>query len=180
MATKVMMPQMGESILEGTITKWLKKVGDTVARDEPLFEISTDKVDSEIPSPASGIVSQILIPEGETVQINTIVAVIDGDSKAAEPEAPPPQPDMVNHKPLAPAEPREQAPLLDILGHTLRHIPSVESAEPLEEGQLPETAAPPALKAIDEVERGGSSCGETETFGFPVQGFSLRTFVHRP
>jgi pyruvate dehydrogenase E2 component (dihydrolipoyllysine-residue acetyltransferase) len=79
MTTKVIMPQMGESIFEGTITKWLKKVGDNVARDEPLFEISTDKIDSEIPSPAAGVLSEILIPEGKTVQINTVVAVIDGE-----------------------------------------------------------------------------------------------------
>src|SRR5438552_6964800 len=85
MATKVIMPQMGESIFEGTITKWLKRVGDRVSRDEPLFEISTDKVDSEIPAPASGVLTQILVPEGQTVQINTVVAVIDGDG--AQPEA---------------------------------------------------------------------------------------------
>jgi pyruvate dehydrogenase E2 component (dihydrolipoamide acetyltransferase) len=78
MTTKVTMPQMGESIFEGTITKWLKKVGERVDRDEPLFEISTDKVDSEIPSPASGILSEILVPEGKTVQINTVVAIING------------------------------------------------------------------------------------------------------
>ena len=71
------MPQMGESIFEGTITKWLKKVGDTVARDEPLFEISTDKVDAEIPSPAAGVLTAIKVPEGSTVEINTIVAVIE-------------------------------------------------------------------------------------------------------
>jgi 2-oxoglutarate dehydrogenase E2 component (dihydrolipoamide succinyltransferase) len=79
MTTKVTMPQMGESIFEGTLTKWLKKVGDKVVRDEPLFEISTDKVDSEIPSPASGILSQILVPEGKTVQINTVLAIINGE-----------------------------------------------------------------------------------------------------
>jgi 2-oxoglutarate dehydrogenase E2 component (dihydrolipoamide succinyltransferase) len=78
MSTKVIMPQMGESIFEGTITKWLKKVGEKIERDEPLFEISTDKVDSEIPSPAAGIVGQILVPEGKTVQINTVVAIIEG------------------------------------------------------------------------------------------------------
>jgi pyruvate dehydrogenase E2 component (dihydrolipoamide acetyltransferase) len=76
MITKVIMPQMGESIVEGTLTKWLKKAGETVIRDEPLFEISTDKVDSEIPSPASGILSEILIPEGKTIQINTVLAII--------------------------------------------------------------------------------------------------------
>ena len=79
------MPQMGESIFEGTITKWLKKVGDTVARDEPLFEISTDKVDAEIPSPAAGVLTDIKVPEGSTVEINTIVAVIGGTAGAAAP-----------------------------------------------------------------------------------------------
>jgi pyruvate dehydrogenase E2 component (dihydrolipoamide acetyltransferase) len=74
--TKVIMPQMGESIFEGTVTKWLKQPGDTIARDEPLFEISTDKIDSEIPSPAAGTLKEILIPEGETVEINTVVALI--------------------------------------------------------------------------------------------------------
>src|SRR5947207_6778753 len=83
--TKVIMPQMGESIFEGTITKWLKKAGERFERDEPLFEISTDKVDSEIPAPAAGVVKEILVKEGQTVQINTVVAVIgDGDMKAAE------------------------------------------------------------------------------------------------
>ena len=81
--TDVVMPQMGESIFEGTITKWLKKVGDSVARDEPLFEISTDKVDAEIPSPAAGVLTDIKVPEGSTVEINTIVAVIGGTAGAA-------------------------------------------------------------------------------------------------
>ncbi len=78
MGTDVVMPQMGESIFEGTITKWLKKPGDSVQRDEPLFEISTDKVDAEIPSPASGVLSEIKVEAGSTVQINTVVAVIGG------------------------------------------------------------------------------------------------------
>jgi 2-oxoglutarate dehydrogenase E2 component (dihydrolipoamide succinyltransferase) len=81
----VIMPQMGESIFEGTITKWLKNVGDTVQRDEPLFEISTDKVDAEIPSPAAGVLSEIKVPAGQTVQINTIVAVIGGTSSTPAP-----------------------------------------------------------------------------------------------
>src|SRR6201996_6071204 len=83
MPTDVIMPQMGESITEGTITKWLKKPGDTIEKDEPLFEISTDKVDAEIPSPVAGILSEIKVPEGDTVTINTVVAVI-GDGRAAE------------------------------------------------------------------------------------------------
>jgi len=90
--TDVPMPQMGESITEGTITKWLKQVGESVERDEPLFEISTDKVDAEIPSPAAGVLTEIKFPEGSTVGINTIVAVIGGSGsgagKAAAPAAP--------------------------------------------------------------------------------------------
>ena len=87
--TKVIMPQMGESIFEGTLTRWLKKPGDTVKRDEPLFEISTDKIDSEIPAPASGTLQKILVQEGQTVEINTVVGIIgDGGAAATEPAAP--------------------------------------------------------------------------------------------
>ncbi|HEY0784054.1 MAG TPA: biotin/lipoyl-containing protein, partial [Thermoanaerobaculia bacterium] len=77
MATEVVMPQMGESIAEGTITKWLVKVGDTVARDQPLFEISTDKVDAEIPAPNAGVLAEIKVQEGQTVPVQTLVAVIE-------------------------------------------------------------------------------------------------------
>ncbi len=83
MATDVIMPQMGESIFEGTITKWLKKPGEKVERDEPLFEISTDKVDAEIPSPAAGVLKEIKVSEGQTVPIQTVVGVIDGAGGAA-------------------------------------------------------------------------------------------------
>src|SRR3990172_1390376 len=79
MAVEVVMPQMGESIFEGTITKWLKKPGDRVERDEPLFESSTDKVDAEIPSPAAGVLQEIKVGEGQTVPIRTVVAVIDAE-----------------------------------------------------------------------------------------------------
>ncbi|MGC1105925.1 MAG: dihydrolipoamide acetyltransferase family protein [Candidatus Acidiferrales bacterium] len=82
MATDIIMPQMGESIFEGTITKWLKKPGEKVERDEPLFEISTDKVDAEIPSPAAGVLKEIKVSEGQTVPIQTVVGVIDGASGA--------------------------------------------------------------------------------------------------
>ena len=84
MPTDVVMPQMGESIFEGTITKWLKKTGDTVEKDEPLFEISTDKVDAEIPSPVAGLLSEIKIFEGATVQVNTVVAVISERGGASD------------------------------------------------------------------------------------------------
>jgi pyruvate dehydrogenase E2 component (dihydrolipoamide acetyltransferase) len=83
MPTDVIMPQMGESIFEGTLTKWLKKAGDRVEKDEPLFEISTDKVDAEIPSPAAGILSEIKVSEGETVEVNTVVAVVTEQGEAA-------------------------------------------------------------------------------------------------
>jgi len=91
-ATDIVMPQMGESIFEGTITKWLKQVGDTVQRDEPLFEISTDKVDAEIPSPAAGVLSEIKVPAGSTVQINSVVGVIGGTAGAAAPAPAPAAP----------------------------------------------------------------------------------------
>src|SRR3954464_7796779 len=83
MPTDVIMPQMGESIFEGTLTKWLKKPGEKVTRDEPLFEISTDKVDAEIPAPAAGVLKEIKVKEGATVQVNTVVGVIDAEGAAA-------------------------------------------------------------------------------------------------
>ena len=100
--TEVLMPQMGESITEGTLTKWLKKVGDTVARDEPIFEISTDKVDAEIPSPTAGILTEIRVEEGQTVTVNTVVAVIGGGASAP---AAAPQPAVT-----APAAPAASTP----------------------------------------------------------------------
>jgi pyruvate dehydrogenase E2 component (dihydrolipoyllysine-residue acetyltransferase) len=125
MPSNVIMPQMGESIFEGTITKWLKKVGEPVQRDEPLFEISTDKVDSEIPAPASGVLTEIRVNEGETVQINTVVGVISEEGAAANPapakaetkEAPKPQ----AAQPTRP-EPAEQS------------IPEPESLAPASRG----------------------------------------------
>jgi pyruvate dehydrogenase E2 component (dihydrolipoamide acetyltransferase) len=108
MATDVVMPQMGESIFEGTITKWLKKPGDKVERDEPLFEISTDKVDAEIPSPSAGVLKEIKVNEGQTVPIQTVVAVIDGAGSAAAP-APAPAP-PAPAKAAAPSAPAAAAP----------------------------------------------------------------------
>src|SRR6185503_15812398 len=100
MATEVVMPQMGESIAEGTITKWLKNVGDHVDRDEPLFEISTDKVDAEIPAPAAGTLTEIKFKEGETVEVNTVVAVLDGNG-AAPPASAPAAPETKAEPPAA-------------------------------------------------------------------------------
>jgi 2-oxoglutarate dehydrogenase E2 component (dihydrolipoamide succinyltransferase) len=112
--TDVVMPQMGESIVEGTLTKWLKKTGDKVERDEPLFEISTDKVDTEIPSPAAGVLGELLVQEGQTVQVNAVVARIsENGAAAAAPPAPvaaaPPPPPPPAPAPAAPAAPIAEA-----------------------------------------------------------------------
>jgi 2-oxoglutarate dehydrogenase E2 component (dihydrolipoamide succinyltransferase) len=120
MATEVVMPQMGESIAEGTITRWLKKVGEHVDRDEPLFEISTDKVDAEIPSPAAGTLTEVRFKEGDTVEVNTVVAVLDGAAAGNGSAAT-----------AAPAEPKVEP------GATVETKPSAEPAP------APPVAAPP-------------------------------------
>src|SRR5579864_9140069 len=118
--TDVVMPQMGESIVEGTLTKWLKKPGEHVERDEPLFEISTDKVDTEIPAPAAGVLSQVLVEEGKTVAISTVVGKID-ESAGNGAAAPPPQA-------AAPPPPKTEAP-----------VPAAKAPEPAR------PAAPPPV-----------------------------------
>src|SRR5512140_2099294 len=104
MPTDVVMPQMGESIFEGTITKWLKKPGEKINRDEPLFEISTDKVDAEIPSPAAGVLKEIKVPEGTTVQVNTVVGTIAAEGEAGATAAAPQTQQAATEK-TAPAVP---------------------------------------------------------------------------
>ncbi len=112
MATNVVMPQMGESIAEGTIVRWIKKVGDEVDRDEPLFEISTDKVDAEIPSPAAGRLSEIKVKEGETVPVNSVVAVIGaaGDAVAAPAQSGLPEAAVGQREPAPVTASRESTP----------------------------------------------------------------------
>src|SRR5262245_48647399 len=110
MPTDVLMPQMGESIFEGTITKWLKKPGEKVQRDEPLFEISTDKVDAEIPAPAAGVLKEIKVKEGATVQVNTVVGVIDADGGAAAKTASEPPPQAAKAAPQADGASTAQQP----------------------------------------------------------------------
>ena len=145
--TKVIMPQMGESIFEGTITKWLKKKGDKIQRDEPLFEISTDKIDSEIPSPASGVVQDILVKEGQTVQINTVVAVIgDGTSTPAEAPKEAPKETRKEAPKASPTEPPKEAPK------------EVKGTAPID-GPVPET---------DEEEEGGEEGGPEGTRSSPL------------
>jgi pyruvate dehydrogenase E2 component (dihydrolipoamide acetyltransferase) len=127
MPTDVVMPQMGESIFEGTITKWLKKPGDKVQRDEPLFEISTDKVDAEIPAPTSGVLQEIKVTEGNTVQVNTVVGSIAADGEAAAPS-----------KPAPAAKPAESAPAP---ANSAASAPSsTRSPEPVHSEETPEVA----------------------------------------
>jgi pyruvate dehydrogenase E2 component (dihydrolipoamide acetyltransferase) len=140
MATDVVMPQMGESIFEGTITKWLKKPGDKVERDEPLFEISTDKVDAEIPSPSAGVLKEIKVGEGQTVPIQTVVAVIDGAGSAvAARPAPAPAP----AKAAAPPAPAAAVPA------------PPPAARPAAPTTAPAQAAPPTAPAAAPQRSGG-------------------------
>jgi pyruvate dehydrogenase E2 component (dihydrolipoamide acetyltransferase) len=131
----VVMPQMGESIVEGTLTKWLKKAGDRVERDEPLFEISTDKVDTEIPSPAAGTLSEIMVEEGKTVGINTVVGRISDGANGAVPA------------PRSPAPPAEQARPEPVRSEPARsEAPRQEPARPVQatpEAREPQPEAPP-------------------------------------
>jgi pyruvate dehydrogenase E2 component (dihydrolipoamide acetyltransferase) len=131
MSTEVVMPQMGESIAEGTITKWLKKVGERVERDEPLFEISTDKVDAEIPSPAAGTLTEVRFKEGDTVEVNTVVAVLNGDqssSAEATPAKPAEEaPAKVEAPPPAPTAPQQAAPAPPPAPPTPPSVPSAQA-----------------------------------------------------
>ena len=140
MAVDIVMPQMGESIFEGTITRWLKKPGDKVERDEPLFEISTDKVDAEIPSPSAGVLKEIKVGEGKTVPIQTVVGVIDaagdGAGAAAKPAAAPAAKAPEPARPAAPAPSRPAAA-----------APSASTPPPRPAAPAPQTAAQPAAQA---------------------------------
>src|SRR5712672_1996189 len=135
MPTDVIMPQMGESIFEGTLTKWLKKPGEKVTRDEPLFEISTDKVDAEIPAPASGVLKEVKVKEGTTVQVNTVVGVIDGDGAGASSPTP---------KAAAPAEtkPAPSAPAQAKPATTEKATPQADGSSTKQQPQPTEAAAP--------------------------------------
>jgi len=148
MPTDVVMPQMGESIFEGTITKWLKKAGDVVQKDEPLFEISTDKVDAEIPSPVTGILQDIKVPEGETVQVNTVVAVVAeegakaqaADAAVAAPKSPQkeqsPAPQSQSSQPQAPPAVGPTAPAARSLVQSSAEVVMPQMGESIFEGTI--------------------------------------------
>ena len=135
-AIDVVMPQMGVSVSEGTITKWLKQEGDAVAADEPLLEISTDKVDTEVPSPGSGVLRQILVPEGETVEVGTLLATIGADGAA-----PSPQPETAAAPPAAEPEPEPEPPQPEPSAH--EHKAAAEDEED-EEPVVAPALRPPA------------------------------------
>src|SRR5579863_7377318 len=143
MAVEVIMPQMGESIFEGTITKWLKKPGDTVDRDEPLFEISTDKVDAEIPSPAAGVLKEIRVEEGKTVPIQTVVALIEAPGTQGETAKPAAiRPSEAPAKPPAPT--KAQAPPAQASQKAAQRpgaVPPPPASAPVAERNAPEAAA---------------------------------------
>ena len=142
MPTNVFMPQMGESIAEGTIVRWVKKVGDRVDRDEPLFEISTDKVDAEIPSPAAGVLTEIRAKEGETVAVNHIVAIVD-EAPGATVAAPP-----VQAAAPAAASPAAPPPTAS---------PAPDGAPAITGGSAPVPPAPPAEESTEDLRRQRSS-----------------------
>jgi 2-oxoglutarate dehydrogenase E2 component (dihydrolipoamide succinyltransferase) len=150
----VIMPQMGESIAEGTVTKWLKNIGDRVERDEPLFEISTDKVDAEIPSPAAGILKEIRVAPGTTVPINTVVGVVaaeGGATATAEPAAAPPPPPVAPPPPPPPPPPfLAPPPLPASVAHagtvTLPPVPPPPVEYHIEGERLPASVAPDAVR----------------------------------
>jgi 2-oxoglutarate dehydrogenase E2 component (dihydrolipoamide succinyltransferase) len=155
------MPQLGETVTEGTITKWLKAVGEAVERDEPLFEVSTDKVDSEVPSPASGVLEQIVVPEGETVDVGTVVAVVsDGAAASAAPAAAsssdaaaaaPPAP------PAAAAPPPAQEPAAAPPAPATSPAPEpVAETPPAPRVAAPAAEAPPSPPAEPAVDTGGA------------------------
>lgn len=129
----VVLPQLGETVTEGTITKWFKKVGDTVKADEPLFEVSTDKVDTEVPSPVDGTVTEIRVPEGETVEVGTVIAVVGDSGSSPAPAA------------EAPAEeaPAEEAPVAEAPAPAPVSEPVLTSVEPAPQAEVAPAAAPP-------------------------------------
>jgi pyruvate dehydrogenase E2 component (dihydrolipoyllysine-residue acetyltransferase) len=146
MSTEVIMPQMGESIAEGTIVRWIKKVGDQVDRDEPLFEISTDKVDAEIPSPAAGVVSEIRVKEGETVPVNSVVAVIGGAAQATGAGSPGTPPPAAPETPR-PSQQADGAPATTAAERTQPVAPP-RSVEP-PPGPRPPTPSPAARESLE-------------------------------
>jgi pyruvate dehydrogenase E2 component (dihydrolipoyllysine-residue acetyltransferase) len=141
----VTLPQLGETVTEGTITQWFKSVGDTVAEDEPLYEVSTDKVDTEVPSPVSGVVTELLAAEGDTVDVGVVIAIVSADGEAEAPAAEPaPEPAA---EPAAPAEPAAEEP--------------ASEPEPPEPAPAPAPAAPAPAAAAEPAPDVAQSSGDS-------------------
>jgi pyruvate dehydrogenase E2 component (dihydrolipoamide acetyltransferase) len=163
-AVDVVMPQMGVSVSEGTITKWLKQEGEEIQADEPLLEISTDKVDTEVPSPGSGVVQQILVQEGETVDVGTRLAVIGapGEAAAEAPAVPEPAPEQATTQAAAEAEAASSAET----PAPRAAEPEAPEPEPEPEPETPAPPTPPAPAPPQEVAAGAN--GESKSFVSPV------------
>jgi pyruvate/2-oxoglutarate dehydrogenase complex dihydrolipoamide acyltransferase (E2) component len=153
--TEVVMPQMGVSVSEGTVTKWLKQVGEAIGRDEPLLEISTDKVDTEVPSPAEGVVSQILVEEGQTVEVGTVLALIAPAGAPVGAAEPAPAPAEPAPAPAAPAAPEPT-------------VPEPVAAAPEPAAPAPEPAAPAAAEPAAAPASPAAAAGNGRTFVSPV------------
>ncbi len=147
MPTDIVMPQMGESIVEGTITKWLKKPGEKVQRDEPLFEISTDKVDAEIPAPSAGVLREIKVPEGTTVQVNTVVGVIDAEGAGAAAPAPA-KPETPRAAAPPPSQPPKPSPQADGGARQPQATEAAAPAYPRERAAVEPAARPQQQEAV--------------------------------
>jgi pyruvate dehydrogenase E2 component (dihydrolipoamide acetyltransferase) len=174
MPTDIIMPQMGESIVEGTITKWLKKPGDKVQRDEPLFEISTDKVDAEIPAPASGVLQEIKVSEGTTVGVNTVVGTIavDGEAASAPSKAAPVAPAP------APAEKKEEKkPAASVNPAATANVPPALESE---EGGAEEARSSPLVRKIAREHGVNLSQISGTGLGGRITKQDIMAFIERP
>ncbi len=157
----VIMPQMGESIAEGTLSKWLKKVGDEIKRDEPIFEISTDKVDAEIPSPAAGVLAEIKVQEGQTVPVQTVVALIETEKTAGVPAAPPAEAGARREAPRSEERARPETRPEGLPSASPSGQPSAERGlQPAATGATAATAAPPAVPPRAPVTQSPSGNGQ--------------------
>ena len=167
MPTDIIMPQMGESIVEGTITKWLKKPGDKVQRDEPLFEISTDKVDAEIPAPASGVLQEIKVSEGSTVGVNTVVGTISVDGEATAAAAA----EKISEKK------EEKKPAASVPA-PVQGAPAV--AEPADEGGAEEARSSPLVRKIAREHGVNLSQISGTGLGGRITKQDIMAFIERP
>ena len=176
MPTDIIMPQMGESIVEGTITKWLKKPGDKVQRDEPLFEISTDKVDAEIPAPASGVLQEIKVTEGTTVGVNTVVGTISADGEAAAPAKAAP----AKAAPAPPAPPAKEEKKEEKKPPAAAPAPAAATPPPQESSEDEEARSSPLVRKIAREHGVSLSQISGSGLGGRITKQDIMAFIERP